>query len=190
MFENRFKKVMSRRSSKSAVALAFLGVALVASGQAIGSASAQTRTGAAYGRECPQTVPKACLWINAADAGQNTPLKLTITGDGTGVADLETSTPEGKGIVHYMPEQFVDNISNGFNGLPYTLCLIDTMPIRNGDTRPPMSRTVMPVSPGGTFTQMDDHNDVWDAYTTTSKGCPSTIRFNRSDGHIVPEVPE
>jgi hypothetical protein len=101
------------------------------------------------------------------------------------------TSPNGKpdmlnNLMRGLTPQFTDNISVGFNGLPFDLCLYNS--VTNSIYLPANRyRTAQWfVVPSGTsFAQLDDYNDIFDHYTTADPGgCPEQVEYDSTTGHI------
>jgi hypothetical protein len=168
------KHFQSRWSQTVTAATAVVGVMVLLATQGMGTAVAGTDANRSNHLDvCPQG--QACLWINAADdpdpavAADSRALIIT---PGSG-PDLDDPASYGLGRVHGVTAEFTDNISNGWNNLPYDLCLMDTTDYDGYEVSARTSSFILVVKPGKSFTQLADWNDKIDYYTTAQKGqCP------------------
>jgi len=178
----KFLRPRRSRAAAAATAVTAAGAVVLLATVSMGTAAAGTDATAADYREACNS-GEACLWINATD--DPNPVKaadqraLVIT-PGSG-PDLDDVTDWGRGKVHGVTAEFTDNISNGWNLLPYDLCLMDT---RDGSdstysqdgTKLNNLRTsswIMVLRSGKSFSQLADWNDKIDYYTTAQPGkCP------------------
>lgn len=142
------------------------------------SASADTTLRAAFTKECPQNVPTACLWVDGREGNSGQTAMITSV---DGKPDMINNTLRG------LTPQFTDNISVGYNGLPFDLCLYDTSQdnLRQDQNRW-VTKKVMGLPSGGSFAQLADYNDVFDRYTTANPGgCPQYAEFYYDSGKII-----
>jgi len=177
--------IAAHRPTSAAIAAVVCASALLVT-QSMESASAATDANRVdHVENCQSALQQACLWINAPDdpnpakAADMRALIITpgIQTPGASGADLDDPTGYGKGKVHGMTAEFTDDISVGWNFLPYDLCLMDTSEsltgtAPNGD--PLRTSTFIFVAKSGkSFAQLADWNDKVDYYTTAQKGkCP------------------
>jgi hypothetical protein len=173
------KRFLQPRQSKAAATVTVVGVVALMAMQNMGTAAASTDAARAeYLEGCLSG--QACLWINAPDdpdpvkAADRRALVITPGND----PDLDQETPYGLGKVHGMGEEFTDNISVGWNNLPYDLCLMDTRDEQSdskvgADISLRTSDFVLVVRSGKAFAQLENWNDKIDYYTTAQSGkCP------------------
>jgi hypothetical protein len=174
-YMDRLHILSLRRGSRRSVVAAVASLMTLAATQTTATAAAGTEaTRAEYLEGCLSG--QACLWINASDDTSHDRRALVIT-PGTG-PDLDQETPDGLGKVHGMGAEFTDNISVGWNNLPYDLCLMDTRDEQSdskvgADISLRTSDFVLVVRSGKAFAQLENWNDKIDYYTTAQSGkCP------------------
>ena len=166
-------------------------VAAVMVAQTTQTASADTGANkATYLTNCP--AQEACLWVNApndSDPAKAADRRALVVTAGNG-PDLSDPTRYDLGKVHGMGWEFTDDVTTGWNLLPYSLCLLDTEPYDDSTgqfgTKAPLRHAtrVLAVAAGHDFHDLGDLNDSFDYYTTGDY-CPSNVIFRADTQDIV-----
>jgi hypothetical protein len=183
--QNPRRRMTSKIIVGAVAACATAGVVIQTTGQASAASGANKVD---YLTGCPQQ--QACLWINAPDdpdpakAADKRALVIT-SGNGP---DLDEPTKYDQGKVRGVGAEFTDDISVGWNFLPYQLCLMDTTEYygyNDFGTKAPLrtASKIITVQPGESFSRLGEWNDTIDYYTTGS--CPSNLIFRADTQEIV-----